>query len=184
MSANNRNVYNTEYVSMAKIVAICKSEEKGTRKKPVARGLLREDYGLVGDAHADCCTHRQVSLLGTESIERIRKEGFNAGPGDFAENITTEGVELVSLPVGTKISVGEDVLLEVTQIGKECHSACAIYQKIGKSIMSKEQMLARVIHGGWVRAEDDARTAEWIMRELRQGQAHQHLHPCREDNHG
>ena len=139
---------------MASIVAVCKSEGKGTRKKPVAQGILREDYGLVGDAHADCCTHRQVSLLGTESIEKIREEGFDVGPGDFAENLTTEGVELVSLPVGTKISVGEDILLQVTQIGKKCHSGCAIYQEIGKCIMPREGIFARVIQGGQVRAGD------------------------------
>ena len=147
-------MYNTGYSQMARIVAVCKSEGKGTRKKPVAQGILKEDYGLVGDAHADCCTHRQVSLLGTESIEKIREEGFDVGPGDFAENLTTEGVELVSLPVGTKISVGEDILLQVTQIGKKCHSGCAIYQEIGKCIMPREGIFARVIQGGPVRAGD------------------------------
>jgi FdhD protein len=139
---------------MAKIIAVCKSKEKGTRKKAVAEGILKEDYGLVGDAHADCCTHRQVSLLAVESIDKMRRLGFEVGPGDFAENLTTQGVELMSLPVGTKISVGKDVLLEVTQIGKECHSGCAIYQEIGKCIMPKEGIFARVIHGGCVRAGD------------------------------
>jgi MOSC domain-containing protein YiiM len=142
---------------MAKIVAVCNSKEKGTRKKAVAQGILREDYGLVGDAHADCCTIRQVSLLAMESIDKMRKLGFDVGPGDFAENLTTEGVELLSLPVGTRISVGEDILLEVTQIGKECHSGCAIYHEIGKCIMPREGIFARVIHGGCVRAGDDMR---------------------------
>jgi MOSC domain-containing protein YiiM len=140
---------------MAKIIAVCKSKEKGTRKKVAVEGILREDYGLVGDAHADCCTHRQVSLLAMESIEKMRGLGFHVGPGDFAENITTQGVELLSLPVGTRISVGKDVLLEVTQIGKDCHSGCAIYQEIGKCIMPKEGIFARVIQGGRVRAGDD-----------------------------
>jgi len=139
---------------MAEIIAVCQSEEKGTRKKAVAEGILKENYGLVGDAHADCCTHRQVSLLAMESIEKIKKEGFDVGPGDFAENLTTQGVGLVSLPVGTKISIGKDVLLEVTQIGKKCHSGCAIYQEIGKCIMPREGIFARVIHGGCVRAGD------------------------------
>lgn len=139
---------------MAKIIAVCKSEEKGTRKKAVAEGILKEDYGLVGDAHADCCTHRQVSLLAMESIDKMRSLGFEVGPGDFAENLTIQGVELISLPVGTKISIGKDVLLEVTQIGKECHSGCAIYQEIGKCIMPKEGIFARVTHGGCVRAGD------------------------------
>lgn len=147
-------MYNTSYCCMAEIVAVCKSQEKGTRKKAVAEGILKEDYGLVGDAHADCCTHRQVSLLAMESIDKMRRLGFEVGPGDFAENITTRGMELTSLPVGTKISVGKDVLLEVTRIGKECHSGCAIRQEIGKCIMPGEGIFARVIHGGRIRAGD------------------------------
>jgi FdhD protein len=139
---------------MAKIIAVCKSEEKGTKKKAVVEGILREDYGLVGDAHADCCTHRQVSLLAMESIDKVRGLGLEVGPGDFAENLTTQGVELLSLPVGTKISIGRDVLLEVTQIGKKCHSGCAILREIGKCIMPKEGIFARVVHSGPVRAGD------------------------------
>jgi MOSC domain-containing protein YiiM len=142
---------------MAKIVAVCKSKKKGTRKKAVAQGILNEDYGLVGDAHADCCTHRQVSLLAMESIDKMRKLGFDLGPGDFAENLTTQGIELLSLPVGTKISIGKNILLEVTQIGKDCHSGCVIRQEIGRCIMPKEGIFARVIHGGCVRAGDDMR---------------------------
>jgi MOSC domain-containing protein YiiM len=142
---------------MAKVIAVCKSKEKGTRKKTVAEGVFKEDYGLVGDAHADCCTHRQVSLLAMESIDKMSRLGFDVGPGDFAENITTQGVQLVSLPVGTEICIGEDVLLGVSQIGKECHSGCAIYQEIGKCIMPREGIFARVIHGGRVRPGDDIR---------------------------
>jgi MOSC domain-containing protein YiiM len=142
---------------MATVVAVCKSKKKGTRKKAVAEGILKEDYGLVGDAHADCCTHRQVSLLAMESIAKMRRLGFEVGPGDFAENLTTRGIELLSLPVGTKISIGKDILLDVTQIGKECHSGCAIYQEIGKCIMPREGIFARVIQGGLVRAGDDVR---------------------------
>jgi FdhD protein len=139
---------------MAKIIAVCKSKKKGTKKKAGTEGILKEDYGLVGDAHADCCTHRQVSLLAMESIAKMRRLGFEVGPGDFAENLTTQGVELTSLPVGTKISIGQDVLLEVTQIGKECHSGCAIYQEIGKCIMPREGIFAKVTQGGRVRAGD------------------------------
>ena len=139
---------------MAKIVAVCKSKKKGTKKKAVAQGILKEDYGLVGDAHADCCTHRQVSLLAMESIDKMRKLSFEVGPGDFAENLTTHGIELLSLPVGTKISVGKDILLEVTQIGKECHTGCAIFRQVGKCIMPKEGIFARVIRGGLVKAGD------------------------------
>jgi MOSC domain-containing protein YiiM len=139
---------------MAKVVAVCKSKEKGTTKKAVAEGVLKEDYGLVGDAHADCCTHRQVSLLALESIDKMRKLGFEISPGDFAENLTTQGLELLSLPLGTRISIGKEVILEVTQIGKECHGSCAIYQEIGECIMPKEGVFARVVRGGRVRAED------------------------------
>jgi len=142
---------------MAKIIAVCKSKEKGTRKKAVAEGVLKEDYGLVGDAHADCCTHRQVSLLAMESIDRMRKLGYKVGPGDFAENLTTKGSELISLPIGTRISIGNEALIEVSQIGKECHAGCAIYQEIGKCIMPREGIFARVIQGGCVRAGDDIR---------------------------
>ena len=87
---------------MARIVAVCKSEEKGTRKQDAKEGLLEADHGLAGDAHADCCTHRQVSLLATDSIEKMRSLGFDVNPGDFAENLTTEGIDLVSLPIGRR----------------------------------------------------------------------------------
>ena len=139
---------------MAKIIAVCKSKKKGTKKEIVAEGVLGEDYGLVGDAHADCCTHRQVSLLAVESINKMRSLGFNVGPGDFAENLTAEGIDLVSLPIGIHISIGEEIILELTQIGKECHTGCAIYRQIGKCIMPKEGVFAKVIRGGFVRAGD------------------------------
>lgn len=139
---------------MAKIIAVCKSKEKGTRKEPTTEGVLKQDYGLSGDAHADCCTHRQVSLLAIESINKMRELGFEVGPGDFAENLTTEGIDLVPLPVGTKISIGKGILLEISQIGKECHLGCAIYRQIGKCIMPKEGVFARVIRGGLVKAGD------------------------------
>ncbi len=139
---------------MAKIIAVCRSEKKGTKKEAVKEGFLQEDFGLVGDAHADCCTHHQVSLLAIESINKMRGLGFNVGPGDFAENLTTEGIDLVSLPTGTRLSIEKEVVLEVTQLGKECHSGCAIYRQIGKCIMPKEGVFARVIHGGLIKAGD------------------------------
>ena len=142
---------------MAKIIAVCRSDEKGTRKEAIAEGIIKEDYGLIGDAHADCCTHRQVSLLAVESIDKMRSLGFDVGPGDFAENLTTEGLQLASLSIGTRLSIGKDILLEVTQIGKDCHAKCAIYRQIGKCIMPKEGIFARVIHGGSVKAEDQIR---------------------------
>jgi len=139
---------------MAKIVAVCKSEKKGTKKEAVKEGVLRQDYGLIGDAHADCCTHRQTSLLAVESINKMQGLGFSVGPGDFAENLTVEGIDLVSLPVGTHLSIGGRVILEVTQIGKECHTGCAIYRQVGKCIMPKEGVFARIIRGGLVRPGD------------------------------
>jgi MOSC domain-containing protein YiiM len=139
---------------VSKIVAVCTSEEKGTRKKAVNEGLFREDYGLVGDAHADCCTHRQVSLLARESIDKMLALGVKVGPGDFAENITTEGIDLVSLSIGTRISIGEDMLLEVTQIGKECHTPCAIYRQAGVCVMPTEGIFTRVICGGVAKVGD------------------------------
>jgi len=149
---------------LAKILAVCKSEEKGIKKESVMEGLLEEEFGLVGDAHADCCTHRQVSLLAIESINKMRGAGFNVSPGDFAENLTTEGVDLASLPVGTRLSIGQDAILEVTQIGKECHTGCAIFRQVGKCIMPKEGVFARVIRGGVVRAGDELREQEGLSR--------------------
>lgn len=145
---------------MAKIIAVCKSDKKGTKKEIVAEGALGEDYGLIGDAHADCCTHRQVSLLAIESINKMRSLGFNIGPGDFAENLTTEGIDLVSLPVGIHISIGGKIILELTQIGKECHTGCAIYRQIGKCIMPREGVFTKVIRGGFVTAGDTIKVLE------------------------
>ncbi len=139
---------------MAKIIAVCKSDKKGIKKEGVNEGFLKEDFGLIGDAHADCCTRRQVSLLAIESINKMRSLGFDVSPGDFAENLTTEGIDLVSLPVGARLSIGGGIILEVTQIGKECHTGCTIYRQIGKCIMPKEGVFAKVIRGGLVRAGD------------------------------
>ena len=139
---------------MAKVIAVCTSKDKGVRKEDVGEGVLKEEYGLVGDAHADCTTHRQVSLLAVESIEKMCRRGFKVGPGDFAENITCEGIDLLALPVGTRLSVGDKVILEISQIGKECHSGCAIFRQTGKCIMPKEGVFARVIRGGAVSTGD------------------------------
>ena len=144
---------------MARIIAVCKSEKKGTKKKDVGEGLLKTNFGLVGDAHADCCTHRQVSLLAMESIDKMRALGLDVNPGDFAENLTTEEIDLISLPVGARIAVGKQIVLEITQIGKECHAGCAIYRQVGKCIMPEEGVFARVIRGGPVRAGDQIKVA-------------------------
>ena len=142
---------------MAKIVAVCKSEKKGTRKKVVGKCEVA-DGGLTGDAHADCATHRQVSLLAIESIDKMRALGLKVGPGSFAENLTTEGIELVTLPIGTKLSIGNDVVLEVTQIGKECHTPCAIYRQAGTCVMPTEGIFGKVIRSGIVKTGDTIST--------------------------
>ncbi len=134
-------------------MAVCTSPRKGMRKKNAGRGVLVEEQGLEGDAHAGGW-HRQVSLLAVESIGKMRDMGLDVGPGDFAENLTTEGVDLVGLPLGARLRVGPESLLEVTQIGKECHDRCAIYHQAGDCVMPREGIFARVIRGGPVREGD------------------------------
>lgn len=134
------------------IVAVCLSEKTGERKKPVDSASLRENHGFVGDAHAGE-GERQVSLLAEESIGKMQAMGLDVGAGDFAENITTRGVELPTLPVGTRLAVGEAVL-RVTKIGKECHARCAIYFQAGDCVMPREGIFAVVLRGGTVRAGD------------------------------
>jgi MOSC domain-containing protein YiiM len=139
---------------MPTVIAVCTSEKKGTVKKPVPEITLQKEFGVAGDAHADCSTHRQVSLLAEESIDKMRDKGFDLNPGDFAENITTRGIALTTLPVGTRFRVGSEALLEMTQIGKECHAACEIRRLVGDCIMPREGVFARVIRGGHVKAGD------------------------------
>lgn len=139
---------------MGKIIAVCKSDRKKTSKRNVLEGFLKENYGLIGDAHSDYSTHRQVSLLAMESIEKMRELGLNVVPGDFAENLTTEKLDLTSLSLRSRLSIGEDAILEITQIGKECHNPCAIYHQVGECIMPKEGVFARVINGGKVKIGD------------------------------
>jgi MOSC domain-containing protein YiiM len=139
---------------MTSVLAVCTSEKRGTKKTPVAEIVIKEDFGVVGDAHADCATHRQVSLLANESIDKMRNKGFDLNFGDFAENITTQGIDLVSLPLGTRFKVGNEVVLELTQIGKECHAACAIRQQVGDCIMPREGVFTKVIRGGHVKPGD------------------------------
>lgn len=128
------------------VVAVCISENKGERKTPVEMVELRENHGIIGDAHAGEW-HRQVSLLANESIDKMRALGLNVTTGDFAENITTSGIDLVSLPIGTQLALGEAVV-EVTQIGKECHTRCAIYYQAGDCVMPKEGIFVKVLRGG------------------------------------
>ncbi len=136
-----------------KILAVCVSEKKHTPKKNVKEGILRVSWGVVGDAHAGDEV-KQVSLLARESIEKAKKSGLNAGFRDFAENLTTEGIELLALPIGQRLKVGDDILLEVSQIGKQCVKPCAIFYKMGDCIMPREGIFCRVIKGGKIKIGD------------------------------
>jgi MOSC domain-containing protein YiiM len=135
-----------------KIVAVCLSEAKGTPKKAVASGLLMVDHGLKDDAHAGPW-HRQVSLLSFGKVEEFNQKGAMVDHGAFGENILVAGLDLRSLPVGTRLAVGP-ATLEVTQIGKECHSHCQIYHRVGDCIMPREGIFAKVLTGGEVKPGD------------------------------
>jgi len=142
---------------MAKIISINISPKKGMRKKSVDSALLKDNYGIENDAHASGKWHRQVSLLATESIKKMQDKGLDVGPGDFAENITTEGIDLPALPVGTKMTVDKGIELEVSQIGKQCHNRCAIYEQAGDCVMPKEGIFVKVIKGGTIKVGDEIR---------------------------
>lgn len=139
---------------MGRIVAVCTSLRKGERKRNIGWGRLVPDHGLEGDAHAGPW-HRQVSLLALESIRKMQAKGLKVGPGDFAENLTTEGLDLRSLVPGTKLKIGPEAVLEVTQIGKICHERCAIYYQAGDCVMPREGIFARVLKGGPVQVGDN-----------------------------
>ncbi|MBP7330805.1 MAG: MOSC domain protein [Firmicutes bacterium ADurb.Bin373] len=144
---------------MGIIKAVCTSPGKGMRKKNSGEGLLLKEHGLKDDAHAGPW-HRQVSLLAVESIEKMRARGLDVGPGDFAENLTTEGIDLVNLPVGTRVKIGPEAVGEVTQIGKECHKRCAIYYQAGDCVMPREGIFIRVLEGGPVKTGDHIEVME------------------------
>jgi len=144
------------------IVAVCVSERKGVRKKDLGKAFLKVGWGIEADAHSGDW-HRQISLLAVESMEKLAAtmpDGIpgldcpSFQPGDFAENLTTRGMELYTIPVGTQLRIGNEVILEVTQIGKECHLGCAIRELVGDCIMPREGIFARVIEEGWVESGD------------------------------
>jgi molybdopterin adenylyltransferase len=135
------------------ILSINVSEKKGMQKKPVPEAVLQQAHGIEGDAHAGVW-HRQVSLLANEDIDTMRGKGVEIGSGDFAENITTEGIDLASLPIGARLHLGE-VVLEVTQIGKECHHGCAIRRAVGDCVMPRQGIFTRVIRGGRISRESE-----------------------------
>lgn len=138
---------------MGKVMAVCISEKKGTQKTRVSEGILIEEHGIEGDAHAGKW-HRQVSLLSYETIEAFKARGAQIEDGAFGENVIVEGIDLIHLPVGTRLRCGE-ILLEVTQIGKECHSHCEIFKKMGECIMPSNGIFTRVLHGGLMREGDE-----------------------------
>lgn len=141
-------------MTMAKVIAVNLSEKKGVIKTPIEKGIFIEDFGLKNDAHAGKW-HRQVSLLGLESFDKLAKLGDlkHLKPGIFAENITTEGIILYTLPIGTHIKIG-DTLHEVTQIGKKCHHGCEIFHKVGDCVMPREGIFTKVLKGGTIQPGD------------------------------
>lgn len=138
---------------MGKIMAVCISEKRGTQKKNIEKVRLIENFGLEGDAHGGNW-HRQVSLLSYEKVRAFEEKGISVEDGAFGENLLVEGFDFKTLPVGTRFRCGE-VLLEMTQIGKECHSHCEIYQAVGDCIMPREGVFARVLHGGEIQIGDE-----------------------------
>lgn len=137
-----------------KVVSINISDKKSVRKKPIKEAVIKTDFGIEGDAHASSKWHRQVSLLAFESIKKMQAMGLKVNPGDFAENITTEGIDLLKLPVGTKMTIG-NIEAEVSQIGKKCHTRCEIYNQAGECIMPKEGIFLKVLKGGRIREGDE-----------------------------
>lgn len=138
---------------MGIVKAISISKEKGTKKTNINTATLKEDFGVIGDAHAGT-KNRQISLLAEESIKKIKEKGLSVRAGDFAENITTEGINLLSLKVGNKLKIGRSALLEISQIGKDCRSRCEIYYQAGDCVMPKEGVFARVLKGGIIKQGD------------------------------
>lgn len=143
-----------EVTGPGRVVSVNLSERKTVRKTPGERGTLVLDRGFEGDAHAGDW-HRQVSLLAQESIDTMVAKGLDVGAGDFAENITTEGIDLLALPIGTTLRIGDETILEVSQIGKVCHTKCAIYYQAGDCVMPREGIFVVVRAAGEVRAGDE-----------------------------
>jgi len=150
---------------MGRVEALCISENKGERKTPVDAAVFRADSGIEADAHAGAW-HRQVSLLAAGDIERVRSSLGDIGPGDFAENVILSGLDLASLGLGTRLRLGRDVVLAVSQIGKVCHTPCRIHELTGDCIMPRMGLFARVAAGGQVSIGDDAEPVEIVPREL------------------
>ena len=142
-----------------KIISVNISKDKGEKKHNIQKCMLIKDKGLKDDAHAGFM-HRQVSLLAQESINKIKNMGIDVVPGDFAENLTTEGIELPTLPIGTKLLIGDGIILRVTQIGKECHARCAIFQQVGDCVMPREGIFTEVLTEGEIKVGDTIKVAQ------------------------
>jgi MOSC domain-containing protein YiiM len=142
-----------------KIISVNISKDKGEKKHNIQKCMLIKDKGLKDDAHAGFM-HRQVSLLAQESINKIKNMGIDVVPGDFAENLTTEGIELPTLPIGAKLLVGDGIILRVTQIGKECHARCAIFQQVGDCVMPREGIFTEVLTEGEIKVGDTIKVAQ------------------------
>lgn len=143
---------------MGNVIAVCTSPAKGTQKTNVGTAKLIEDWGIEGDAHAGKW-HRQVSLLSWDKIEAFRARGAEVRDGDFGENLVVSGIDFRTLPIGTKFQCN-DVVLELTQIGKECHHGCQIFQKMGECIMPHEGVFTKVLHGGTISVGDTLKIVE------------------------
>lgn len=137
-----------------KVLAVNISQKKGEKKSNMNCGLFLENLGLENDAHAQAGIIRQVSLLAKESIDKIRAKGLDVYYGDFAENLTIAGIDLPSLPIGTRLKIGGEVLLEVSQIGKVCHNRCNIFYAVGDCVMPREGIFAKVLAGGEIKVDD------------------------------
>ena len=144
-----------EHKNIGRVVSINISDKRGVRKKPRKEAVIKKDFGIEDDAHASSHWHRQVSLLALESIRKMQAMGLKVNPGDFAENITTEGLDLLNFPVGTRMTIGNNIEVEVSQIGKKCHSRCEIYNQAGDCVMPKEGIFVKVLKGGKIKEGDE-----------------------------
>jgi len=149
---------------MGRIIAVCVSEQKGTQKKNVNSSVFISDWGIEGDAHAGKW-HRQISLLSHDKIEEFRARGAEVKDGAFGENLVVSGIDFRTLPIGTRFACN-DVLLELTQIGKECHNGCEIFKKMGDCIMPREGVFSRVLHGGTISVGDELTVLPPVEHEI------------------
>jgi len=150
---------------MSYIAAISISKKRGVKKNQTPLAILKENFGIIGDAHAGS-GYRQISLLSYESIQQIEQTGMDVKPGDFAENVCTIGLDYKNIKIGTKLGIGAEVILQITQIGKTCHSPCRIYKHLGDCIMPREGLFATVIKGGTIKVSDSISIIQGAFSDL------------------